>query len=728
VKLQLYEIQEALTEDMVRQALRNLPRDLSETYSRIVQKIYDSPGGTAKFELMNSVLRWICCARRPLLLRELEEAVGLDKKDKFLHTKRTASNAGGRLISVCGNLVTYDRDDGTVTLVHPTVQQYLWKTPTTPHWNYPSTIHFDPGAAELEIGEICIAYLSFSDFETQLVKTQEPAIMERRVAERVIWDQVPFGSRIRNLVAPPTKTSAPQVDFAFPIQKVTPPALTNKYMLLEYIVEFWAFHAASFSESNIDCWNEFVEVVLLKRMVFEFRPWITTTVLEKIGKIDRDNQNLMYLYSWTVDHGLLSFLRLLHAHDTAKHLFHEHQIDSTYSPNMFMGKHVTECKPSECLYLSVATLPLPSVFRGTFWSGDLIYQGVRVSKISASLVQDFLQLVDREIHKHSQSDPALRMRSMLKESIEVALQAGDIDTFEVLIKPQKRSWNWEELVSAIISLSTKNSPNHGSAMLALLSMPMLRDRPWYVPDLDLFVAFEKTFTAIVAAIYKEILGRDTRRFLGNVSPEFGWLLIFIAISRDAPMDAGLLPFVLGAFRGEWYGNKEVYLYMPKWDYTALVSGEKVARLQAVQDRTLFGVLVHEAKRAWSSDSTTKQTKVEYLSTVELLSSWLSDAKFAKLESQGVHLLSWAAEMGMTSVVRTLMTHTYYLRNNDDNIVWAANALSAAAKHSPECLRIMLEWTWSASIIRRFKDESGWEPFPQDMRELLLKIKQCGLRN
>jgi hypothetical protein len=665
---------------------------------------------------MKSALRWICCARRPLLLRELEEAVGLDKKDKFLHTERTASNAGDRLISVCGNLVTYDRDDGTVTLVHPTVQQYLWKTPTISHWNYPSTIHFDPGAAELEIGEICIAYLSFADFETQLVNTQKPAAMKRGVAERLIWDQVPFGSRIRNLVAPPTKTSTPQVELTFPIQKATPPALTKKYMLLEYIVEYWAFHAASFSESNIECWNEFAEVVFLKQMVFEFRPWNTTTVLEKIGKIDGYDKNWKCLYSWTVDHGLISFLRLLHAHDTTTHLFHEHQIDSM------------KCRPSQCLYLSVANLPLPSVSRGTFWSGDLIYQGVRLSRVSAHLVQDFLQLVHREIHKHSQSDPALRMRSMFEDSIEVALQAGDIGTFQTLIKPHGRSYSWEELIRAIISLSTKNCPNHGLAMLSLLSMPMARDQPWYAPNLELLVALEKTFTAIVTAIHEENLGRDTRMFTRNVSPEFGWLLIFIATSRDAPMDVQLLPFVIGAFRGAWYGHKEVYLYMPEWDYAGLVSGETVARLQAVRDRTFCGFLVHEIKRAWFSDSTTKQTKVEYLSTVKLLSPWLADATFVQFESQGVHLLSWAAEMGMASVVRTLMSHTYYLRNNDDNIVWAANALSAAAKHSPECLRIMLEWTWSVSILRRFQDESGWEPFPLDMRELCLEVKQRGLRN
>jgi hypothetical protein len=674
---------------------------------------------------MKSVLRWICCARRPLLLRELEEAVGLDKKDKFLHTERIASNAGDRLISVCGNLVTYDRDDGTVTLVHPTVQQFLWNTPTTSYWTYPSTFHFDRGKADLEIGEICVAYLSFSDFETQLVKTQEPATMKRRVAERLIWDQVPFGSRIRKLVAPPAKTSTPLVELAFPIQKATSPALTNKYMLLEYIVEFWAFHAASFSESNIDCWDEFAEVVFSKQMVFEFRPWNTTTALEKFGKIDGDDQNLMYLYSWTVDHGLISFLRLLHAHDTAKHFFHEHQIDSTYSLNRFMGKHVTECKPSQCLYLSIANLPLPSVSRGIFWNGDLIYQGVRVSLVRASLVQGFLQLVHREIYKHSQSDPALRMRSLLEDSVEVALQASDVVTFAALIQPYDRRLVWGELVRVIISMSTKNSPNHGSAMLALLSIPVFRYQSWSTSDLELlFVAFNKTFTAIVSAI-KESLLRGAG-FTKNISPEFAWLLVFLGILKDAPIFVQLL---LGAFGDAWYMNVEVSSYIPEWDYASLVSEERVARLQAVEERTLFGFLAHQAKQAWSSDSFTKQRKVAYLSSLEHLSYSFSSARLAKLESQGIHLLSWAVQMDMAPMVRKLMEHTDYLTNDDKNIRWAVNALSAGAKYSPECLRIMLGWTsWPASIIQKFKDESGWEPFPLDRRSLLAEVKQRGLRN
>jgi hypothetical protein len=132
---------------------------------------------------MAKVVQWICCARRPLLLVELEEAVGLDETDTYLHSQRTATNAGEKLVSACGNLVVYDRDAKTVALAHHTVEQFLCSGKSMPGQR---SIDFDRREVDHHIGKICLAYLRFTDFEQQLFQPKRPMVLGRKDAENVI--------------------------------------------------------------------------------------------------------------------------------------------------------------------------------------------------------------------------------------------------------------------------------------------------------------------------------------------------------------------------------------------------------------------------------------------------------------------------------------------------------------------------------------------------------------
>ncbi|ORY10978.1 hypothetical protein BCR34DRAFT_336786 [Clohesyomyces aquaticus] len=178
VKFHLDDLHEALTEDAIRNVIRNLPRDLCETYARIIRKLHIGPGGAQKIEVMKKVVRWVVCARRPLRLDELEEAVGLEKSDTYLHAERSATHAGPKLISACGNLIIYSRDDDLVTLAHHTVQKFLCSSTTPEGISYPESVHFDLSTGDHDLGELCVAYPSFTDFETQLTKVPYPVTLD----------------------------------------------------------------------------------------------------------------------------------------------------------------------------------------------------------------------------------------------------------------------------------------------------------------------------------------------------------------------------------------------------------------------------------------------------------------------------------------------------------------------------------------------------------------------
>jgi hypothetical protein len=182
----MYDIREAITESTIRTTIRNLPRDLSETYARIIERVWKGSGGQAKIELMAKVVQWICCARRPLLLVELEEAVGLDETDTYLHYERMATNSGERLVSGCGNLVVYDRVEKTVALAHHTVEQFLCTWNSTQSLPRKQSIQFDQRVADHRIGKICIAYLRFTDFEQQVYQPEQSMVLGRKDAENII--------------------------------------------------------------------------------------------------------------------------------------------------------------------------------------------------------------------------------------------------------------------------------------------------------------------------------------------------------------------------------------------------------------------------------------------------------------------------------------------------------------------------------------------------------------
>ena len=161
VAFQLDELCEALSDAAIRKTLRTLPDGLYETYARILAKIEKN---CSRMAAVQKVLKWTTCARRPLHIEELKEAIAFEPTDRSWDKEKIPTD-GQRLIRSCGNLVVLDSDDMTVQLAHHTVQQFLLSKPKR---HTSDQFHFQLEQADINVGEICVAYLSFSDFETQI--------------------------------------------------------------------------------------------------------------------------------------------------------------------------------------------------------------------------------------------------------------------------------------------------------------------------------------------------------------------------------------------------------------------------------------------------------------------------------------------------------------------------------------------------------------------------------
>lgn len=92
---------------------------MAATYARILEKISKSRTDTI---LAKKIFKRIVCAKRPLLIGGLGEAVALCSEDKSYDPEKIPRLS--RLIPACGNLVVLDENDSTVRLAHHTVQQF----------------------------------------------------------------------------------------------------------------------------------------------------------------------------------------------------------------------------------------------------------------------------------------------------------------------------------------------------------------------------------------------------------------------------------------------------------------------------------------------------------------------------------------------------------------------------------------------------------------------------
>jgi hypothetical protein len=161
VVFQLAELCTAESDDGIQTILRHLPKDLGETYDRLLGRIV----GSERQRLVKRMFQWIICARRPLTTEEICEGIAFTIDDDFWNVAKIPTDIL-RPVRACGNLIVIDEETRTLQMAHYTVQQYILHTSTSPD----KFFHFDPQEAEELLGEVCIAYLNFSDFETQLVR------------------------------------------------------------------------------------------------------------------------------------------------------------------------------------------------------------------------------------------------------------------------------------------------------------------------------------------------------------------------------------------------------------------------------------------------------------------------------------------------------------------------------------------------------------------------------
>jgi ankyrin repeat protein len=323
VKFQLDDLCDAESDAEIKRVLNNLPKDLSETYARLLGRIT----GSQRQELAKKMFQWIICARRPLHVEELREGIAFTINDQFFDRDKLPTDMP-RLIRGCGNLVVIDEETQQVHLAHYTVQQYILLEEGISFDDPSQTYHFAYNEANNIIGETCIAYLSFSDFETQVSKTVnknivEMALLQRATASGIIANTGRLGTTMRQALALVHKTNASvnrdslEFNYRHLLPRRGPPSkiLFESYRLLTYIVDNWLFHTIAFEIASTSMKRDQMLKALIvdKNLPFIFRPWELSATAGNI--------NYLCLYGWALENDHVPALRELSGTPLDKEFF-----------------------------------------------------------------------------------------------------------------------------------------------------------------------------------------------------------------------------------------------------------------------------------------------------------------------------------------------------------------------------------------------------------------------
>ena len=154
--------------DIVLETIRTFPKDLDESYERIINGFRPLEAPFAA-----RALRWLCFARRPLFIEELVEASMVDatQTPPFNPKSRLFEDS---LLELLSSLIQVDspiRDIWTiprathrVSLAHSSVQSYLRSDRFSSRKD--QNFFLNKSDSHLEIAKACLAYLtSFNTFE-----------------------------------------------------------------------------------------------------------------------------------------------------------------------------------------------------------------------------------------------------------------------------------------------------------------------------------------------------------------------------------------------------------------------------------------------------------------------------------------------------------------------------------------------------------------------------------
>ncbi|OAK98633.1 hypothetical protein IQ06DRAFT_278045, partial [Phaeosphaeriaceae sp. SRC1lsM3a] len=322
VTLQIKALCELHTDQEILDALANLPLDLSETYSRILQK---AQGRNKLYQEL--ILCLLTAAQLPLKTSEILEALSVEPGQTDWTTSKLLNDVYSAL-ATCGCVIYVDEEDLTVRYVHSSVREYiLHEYPTV------SILAEDDALGRAEaiiqschraMAEIIVTYLSYGVFDTQLSAARVPRIDGGETTSKIVKSATASSKNVQSLALKLlAHRSRPTIDIGKTLaQSMSSKARERKeFIFVDYARDWCLKHVCA------------IRQLPMGRHVSK----LLTPLLDRNTNNDNVQPSAKLAYAKAVEQGNESLLCLLL--DSSSRMFFNHpialrymDIDFVYSP------------------------------------------------------------------------------------------------------------------------------------------------------------------------------------------------------------------------------------------------------------------------------------------------------------------------------------------------------------------------------------------------------------
>ncbi|KAF0319893.1 nacht domain protein [Colletotrichum asianum] len=192
VSLQLNAVCSEVSDHDIREALGSLPKDLNETYARILKN-------SARLDHRNRHVRlfkFVTAAFEPLDLDQMQDIMSVTAGDISWDPSKLINDIMS-ILKFCGSLVMIDEEEHTVRFVHHTARSFCLGSLGTSLYK---TLPFTEIEAHRALGEATLTYLNYGIFDKQLSIRVIPNIDARRLPEQIVRQTVRSSRLASNLL------------------------------------------------------------------------------------------------------------------------------------------------------------------------------------------------------------------------------------------------------------------------------------------------------------------------------------------------------------------------------------------------------------------------------------------------------------------------------------------------------------------------------------------------
>ncbi|PSN61265.1 hypothetical protein BS50DRAFT_157349 [Corynespora cassiicola Philippines] len=263
------------TPNRIPELLESIPRGIIELYTLLLSRATKGPGEQA--ERAKTAFKWVMCSRQSLAIEELEEAVSITTNQKSWAPPAFKLDVS-RLGRICANLVSYDQTTDKVMLAHHSVESFLF---SSSNGNDLEGFSFDEAKAEEFLLNICLTYLSFTDFHQSLVRTSNTRNLETVGQPIKMLDGImpglsrPFMRRLIRRERSGTRYGS--VDVVNTLRSELGARQSNtanrNFRMLEYCKRHWSSHSRYVDPQNTPQFSRLQNFVHGTHLPKEWMPW-----------------------------------------------------------------------------------------------------------------------------------------------------------------------------------------------------------------------------------------------------------------------------------------------------------------------------------------------------------------------------------------------------------------------------------------------------------------------